>query len=86
MELNFGQFPRSLLDRGDPQFVNSTFSYGVGVWLEAGLSGLSKLETWFETFDDENEKRDFINSLRNMMRIDPKERSSAAELLREPWM
>ncbi|RDI85583.1 hypothetical protein Vi05172_g4416 [Venturia inaequalis] len=86
MQLNFGSFPRSLLDSGHSGFVDAHFNYGGRVQSRKGLVNASPLEEWFGGFDDEDDERDFINLLRHMMRIDPKERSSAAELLREPWL
>ncbi|TID21657.1 CMGC/SRPK protein kinase [Venturia nashicola] len=86
MRLNFGSFPSSLLDRGHPGSVNAHFNYGGEVQFRKDLVNVPRLEEWFETFDDAKEKEDFINLLRHMMRIDPEERSSTAEILGEPWL
>lgn len=86
MELDFGSFPRSFLDRGHTGFVNAHFNYGGEVWLQDDLVDLPPLDDRFTTFNDEDDKEDFINMLRHMMRIEPEKRSSAAELLKEPWL
>lgn len=83
---NFGPFPRSFLDRGRKEYLKATFAFDGEVLYKEDYFDIQPFEECFSGFDDEEDKLDFLKMLKNMMRIDPQERSSAAELLEEPWL
>lgn len=88
--MNFGPFPPSLLSGANinwKEFVKCTFDWEGEVWCRPNLdSNIPAFEDWFTTFDDDEEKRKFIQMMRKMMQVDPDKRSSAEDLLNEAWL
>lgn len=84
----FGPFPKSFLAQArDQRLIREVFdNEGTVNSIEIGLR---PEEMWFgEWLMDESweECMSFISMFKNIMKIDPAERSSAAELLEEPWL
>jgi serine/threonine protein kinase len=77
----FGPFPRSLLDRGDKDFVAKCFD-GEGNILNRVMSTVG-LEIRFADMGDEMD--DFIDFLRAMLTIDPEKRKTAKQLSEMAW-
>jgi serine/threonine-protein kinase SRPK3 len=84
----FGSFPKSFLEKGDKWFVKGVFDGEGRVW---GVETQSDPKifwegAWNSLDEGEEDRENFFRMLRNMMKIDPQERKSAAELLEEPWL
>ncbi|RDI80377.1 hypothetical protein Vi05172_g9552 [Venturia inaequalis] len=86
-------FPASLLERvKDKQMqwqLKSIFSEDGTVWgheEEPYGAPLFRLEDFFASVPDCDDKEDLLNLLWKMMRVDPDDRYSAEELLEEPWL
>lgn len=85
---NFGPFPVSLLRLGDRSITIPNFDFEGEVPYPPTPCCLPPLIQSFEDLDfyDEQDKENCLEMLWQMMRVDPKERSSAEELLKEPWL
>jgi serine/threonine protein kinase len=93
--LLFGPFPLNLLDRACQWKVKGIFDSEGNVWGAPIPDGSDPTRLWdllseaFEPIverDGLQEFRNFISFLCNMMKIDPEQRMSAAQLLDEPWL
>lgn len=83
----FGPFPRSLLDKGDPQVVHDTFCEDGtvrGYPSQLDRPGLASEEMMLGLREEDREE--FASFLRCMMKIDPDERPDAVEFLKHPWL
>lgn len=82
----FGPFPRSLLDKGDPEIIEKFFNED-GTVKDSGPSNRPALnsEYWLEDLreDTRNEFVDFIYAL---MKLDPAERLPTQALIDMPWI
>lgn len=59
------------------------------VWVPSGPNASKPDIFWeliCENLGERHEGEMFVRFLKNMMMLDPEERMSAAELLREPWL
>ena len=83
----FGPFPRSLLDKGDPQIVQDAFCEDGTV--RGYPSQLDRPRLSSEEFMlglNEVDREEFASFLRLMMRINPNERPDVVALLKHPWL
>lgn len=82
----FGPFPRSLLDKGDPEMVKEVFNED-GTVKDSGPSGRPPLnsEYWIEDLREET-RNQFVDFLYALMKLDPAERLSTQALIDMPWM
>ncbi|KAF3769136.1 kinase-like protein [Cryphonectria parasitica EP155] len=82
----FGPFPKALLEKGDAELVQTYFDEA-GYVKGAPPLELPSLESddYMDDLDAENRKL-FVSFLRAIMRIDPQERLSTMDLLRQPWL
>ncbi|QDS72468.1 hypothetical protein FKW77_009814 [Venturia effusa] len=81
-------FPRSLLERANKKhkwFLDSIFSDDGTVW-GYDFCDAPRLENFFTALEEGEDKQNFLGMIRKMMRVDPNDRSSAEELLMEPWL
>lgn len=81
----FGPFPKALLEKGDIELVETYFDEA-GYVRGAPPISLPSLESdaYMDDLDEENRKL-FVLFLRALMKIDPQERMSTMDLLRQPW-
>ncbi|XWW96282.1 hypothetical protein V2A60_004255 [Cordyceps javanica] len=83
----FGPFPKTLLDKGDPEFVEEAFDD------DGTVSGFpSKLQRVdldspevMEGLNKED-REEFASFLRFVMKLDPGQRPNAEQVLRHPWL
>lgn len=83
----FGPFPRSLLDKGDPQIVHDIFcEKGMvrGYSFPLDRPGLASEEMMLGLKEEDREE--FASFLRLMMKVDPVERPDPVEFLKHPWL
>ncbi|ROW00303.1 hypothetical protein VMCG_07277 [Cytospora schulzeri] len=82
----FGPFPRGLLEKGDTELIEAHFDEA-GYVREGFPIELPSLESddYMDDLDKENRKL-FVSFLRALMKIDPQERLSTMDLLRQPWL
>ncbi|KAF7548184.1 hypothetical protein G7Z17_g7219 [Cylindrodendrum hubeiense] len=82
----FGPFPKELLAKGNKEIVQDIFDDDGRVKAASPLNrpGLSS-EAFLPGLDEEI-REEFIKFLHALMKINPSERLSAEDLLREPWL
>ncbi|KAH8680716.1 kinase-like domain-containing protein [Xylariales sp. PMI_506] len=82
----FGPFPRTLLEKGDPELVKTYFDES-GFVRDSTPLELPSLESdgYMDDLDEVNRKL-FVSLLHALMKIDPQERLSTMDLLRYPWL
>lgn len=83
----FGPFPKSLLDKGDPQIVKDLFCEDGtvrGYPARLGRPALASEEIMLGLGEEDREE--FASFLRFMMKIDPDERPDPVEVLKHPWL
>lgn len=83
-------FPQSLLDgmgggKEHSRHLKSLFSNDGTIWGYEEYNRLP-LEDHFPDMPEGEDKDYFLDLLYKMMRVDPKDRASAEELLKEPWL
>lgn len=83
----FGPFPRTLLDKGDPDLVKDVFGDDGTVTAfppEAHRGDLASEEI-VEGLNKED-REEFASFLRYVMKLEPSERPDAEKILRHPWL
>lgn len=86
MEAFFGPFPTVLLKKGNRKLVRALF-YGDGTVKHADVGMRPDLDSeWFFPRLSGSGREEFVSFLRAMMRINPAERLTPAELLDLPWL
>jgi serine/threonine-protein kinase SRPK3 len=94
IEDQFGSFPRELLDRGHPKLVSDMFdencrvkTYFDGEDYPRTAADFYKLESDEFMQDVVGEEREqFVDFMRMLMKINPKERPGPLQLLGHPWL
>ncbi|KAI0538777.1 serine/threonine protein kinase [Xylaria digitata] len=82
----FGPFPKSLLEKGNPEIVQDMFDE------EGRVKGMPFYDRppldseWFLPDLTQEKKESFLEFFRSMMKIDPDERPSAEDLTFTPWV
>jgi hypothetical protein len=78
-----GEFPRSLLERGEERVREMFDERGYGG--ERSRDKVLGLEDRFEGMDAKESSK-FVAFITRMLVLDPEERPSAKEFLEEPWL
>ncbi|KKF97143.1 Serine/threonine-protein kinase SRPK [Ceratocystis platani] len=83
----FGPFPKSLLDKGDPQIVKDIFcENGTVRGYPAKLNRPALASEEVMEGLEEEDREEFASFLRLMMNIDPDRRPEPVEVLKHPWL
>lgn len=82
----FGPFPAELLREGDQELVKTLFDEEGRVRDADQLSRPDLSSEWFTPGLDDRTREEFISFLREMMKINPKERPTPEQLLELPWL
>ncbi|KAK8127201.1 kinase-like protein [Apiospora sp. TS-2023a] len=82
-----GEFPKALLEKGDPDIVGPMFDEQGRVKQATKFDAEHNLMSeWYTTDLPQDEKEEFVAFLKSAMKIDPAERPTPEDLLRGPWL
>lgn len=81
----FGPFPRSLLEKGKQEIVVLFDEEGYIKDAERVIGPPLEDDEWMGDLE-EDERAKFLQLLRSLMKVDPKERKDIADLLKEDWL
>ena len=82
----FGPFPRTLLEKGSQDIVDSIFDDEGGIKDSPPMDRPGLLSEAFAPGLDQDTREQFVSFLLALMKIDPAERPTPEDLLRLPWL
>lgn len=82
----FGPFPKSLLEKGDQDFVRELFDDEGRIKDSEPLNRPGLLSEYYMRGLRQEVQEQFVSFLKLLMKIDPQERVSTMDILRHPWL